>query len=1149
MSTSPGNRINRAERIKNALKNKNFKGKGSTIRIDPKGKKKKKNRKKGITQSRDISIRASAEVRNTIYGTMRVGSVVSFMDAGGNQESKAHLTTGTGNSSIGWVAKEAGAEGNDISITIVVPSSNPSISVGVVGSAITVTAESSGGNSLSSANEVIQAIQGNVAATALVSVNRGGEKGGANVQALSTTNLTGGGGTWLHMVHTLCGHEIDVVEKIFINGRELVLGGSPDPRWATGFFQGFAFATLNYGETDQEAIGDLIQQLPDKWGANDRQRGCAHVYTINIFKENIYSGGDPEYSFLVHGKKVLDPRTGQTVWSNNAALVALDHLLTAKQDGGCGVAQSKIDLENFKDAADICDEEVTIAAGGTEPRYTINIDFEWDNQPRDMLEIFAQAMMGSIIKYNGKWRCFPGTWREPVMDLNEDDVRGAIQITARNEKKLLYNRAKGTFLDPNQDYEQVDLPAVKNGTYLTQDGGEENWFDIDLNGVTSPGQGQRILKYRMEESRQGTKISFPASLRTYKLHPEDNIRANLARYGYVTKYFKVVDIDFEISGQEGQWCIKPILYLQETAEELYDWNEGEETIIDPAPDTNLPDPLTAIAPSNVLLESGTDQLFLQLSGHVMTRLKVSWDMATSPFTLFGGYHEIQYKKSADGNWSNSETVLGDSNFHHIINVQDGVAYDVRIRAVNALRHGSSWVQVLNHTVIGKTAPPSNVSNFNAVVTDFGIKFNWSAIADIDSDVYQIREGSNWNTATTIATVRSSDGNVFNYEVLTAGTRTFLIKAIDTSGNYSLNATSVSVTILSPHPVNNFVPNALGNNVVLDWRKPNATTLTVNKYLVYKGDDFETADLVGEVFGTFHTYIERFGGTFTYWIVAVDVGGNLSTAVSDSVLIIPSDDFYIQADLDLFASLSSQAFISTNAQKKAIYAPVGVEAASLPLLLNTGQGEETWRSHFENNGFTTIQEFIDAGYVKYLQPTPTGVTAHFEFAVDYVVTFASSFIDFRYSVETLGGSCVIVPYIATSPDGTVWTEYNDTTQAFASNFRYVRYGVRVTADDDKSLVKFTGLRAILQVQRAEEAQIITAQASDHPTGTLVTFVKPFLDVEDIQVSVNSDTEAKVAYVYNFSVVPAQGYLHVLVWDPDGDPITKQVTCRIRGAVNV
>ena len=882
-ATAKPKKINRAERFAQRLKDKKFKGKGSTIRITPNSKKKKKNKKKGIAQSREISVRESAAVRNTIYGTMRLGGVISFMDAGGEKESKAHLTTGTGNSSIGWVAKEDGSEGNDISVTIVVPASNPTLSIGVIGTAITVTVQSAGGNSQSSANEVITAIRASGAADALVSVNRGGEKGGANVQALSTTNLTGGGGTWLHMVHTLCGHEIDSIQSIFLDNRLLELGGSPDPRWATNYYAGFASATLNYGETDQEAIADLIDQLPDKWTSNDRQRGCAHVYTNNIFKESIYPTGEPDFSFIVNGKKLYDPRDGidpaVKTFSNNAALVVLDYLLTPKQDGGCGIAIGDIDLANFEDAADVCDEAIPIAAGGTEPRYTINIDFEWDNQPRDMLEIFAQSMMGAIVKYNGKWRCFPGTWRVPVMSLTEDDIRGPISITTRNEKRQLFNRAKGTFLDPYQEYEQVDLPAVKNSTYLTEDGSEENWFDVDLTAVTSPGQGQRILKYHMEKSRQGISISFPASLKTYQLAVEDTIDLTVERYGWTNKEFLVVDIDFEVSGSEGAWKIEPILYLEETAEALYDWDVGEETEIDPAPDTNLPDPLTAIAPSNVVLSSGTSELFLRSDGTVFTRLKVAWDMSESPYILFGGWYELQFKETATSDWSHTENILGDSNFHHILNVQDGASADVRIRSVNALKFPSSWVTVTGHTVIGKTAAPSNVSNFTATKSDFGIIMAWDAISDLDADLYEIRVGASWAAGTLVTQSYSTS---FRWEFRTAGTYNLMIKAVDTTGNYSTTEATQSLTINAPQaPVVSSV--ITGPNAVFTWTKPTAD-FAIREYEVRYGASYAAGTPVAIVTANDFILPVNWGGARTFWIAARDVAGNTGTADSEEITI-------------------------------------------------------------------------------------------------------------------------------------------------------------------------------------------------------------------------------------------------------------------------
>jgi hypothetical protein len=100
-------------------------------------------------------------------------------------QSKATLTAGTGTSSLAFTANRPGTPGNSISVAVVAGSG--SLSVGVVGQAITVTLAAGG----STANAVKAAVDAHATAKTLVQVVSGGT---GSVAALAATNLSGGTG-------------------------------------------------------------------------------------------------------------------------------------------------------------------------------------------------------------------------------------------------------------------------------------------------------------------------------------------------------------------------------------------------------------------------------------------------------------------------------------------------------------------------------------------------------------------------------------------------------------------------------------------------------------------------------------------------------------------------------------------------------------------------------------------------------------------------------------------------------------------------------------------------------------------------------------------------------------------------------------------
>lgn len=100
---------------------------------------------------------------------------------------------------------------------------------------------------------------------------------------------------------------------------------------------------------------------------------------------------------------------------------------------------------------------------------------------------------------------------------------------------------------------------------------------------------------------------------------------------------------------------------------------------------------------------------------------------------------------------------------------------------------------IDYTVRGKSAPPADVTNFRIN----GLDLSWNPVPDVDLAGYVIRFNSAadtwWPTATPLhdGLLTESPYTIVNRP---SGVVTFLIKAVDTSGNESLNAASISINL-------------------------------------------------------------------------------------------------------------------------------------------------------------------------------------------------------------------------------------------------------------------------------------------------------------------------------------------------------------------
>lgn len=690
------------------------------------------------------------------------------------------------------------------------------------------------------------------------------------------------------LIITLSGHEISAVQELYIDKARVVFQ-SGTSGWSKEFVlpDGTVIPAMNklfmqptLGADDQLAIGDLVALNPSKWTWEHRQRSCAHVYIQLVWDAYLFGDGLPDFSFLVHGKPVYDPRTETTYFTNLAALCAADYLRDTRI--GAGVPDSRIDFDSLSEAATVCGEDVPLQGGGTEKRYTVNGYWTTQETHGRVLERMAAAMGGHITFTNGLWRFWPAKWREPTITLTEDDIRGPIRMQVLASREDIFNGVRGTFVSAAAKYVETDYPPVKNAYYATVNG-EEIWENIDFNLVTSAPTCQRLAKIEIERIQQGIQLEFSASLKAYPLQAPENVNLSLERYGFTPKTFEVVRTNLSQSGSgDSTPEILVDLTLRETAAGVFNWDYWEETVGDVAPNTTLPSPFSVSPPVNLILLSGTDQLYQRLDGTVVPRVKLTWDALNDFFVTSGGHVEIQFKRSDSADWLTAPEMPGSTTTTFITDVQDGTHYDFRVRAVNAFGNVSDWTTIVYHFVVGKTALPSNVTVFNSVLYEDGILLGWNEIPDIDIDYYEIREGTSWESSTSIFKGRTTQLKLGTRAV---GTYTFHIRAFDTSRNASVGTLSTSVTILPPI-ISSAQASIVGVNVVIDWEEAVVGSWAIDGYAISYGDVFASATPAAFVKASILTLKVEWLGLRRFWIQVRDVFGNLSTPIAVDVPVSP-----------------------------------------------------------------------------------------------------------------------------------------------------------------------------------------------------------------------------------------------------------------------
>lgn len=573
-------------------------------------------------------------------------------------------------------------------------------------------------------------------------------------------------------------------------------GGSITRRGLTTSNVAFVRVKKHLGTTDQAADSDLIVECG--LTADFRLRGIAYIYARLEYSHDAFPLGTPNISAVVKGKKVYDPRTLTAAWSANAALCVRDYLAS---NYGFNAQSDEINDTYFTAAANACDEDVTLKDGGTQDRYTCNGVVDTAVAPLDNLASLLTSLAGAVTYVQGKFRCHAGVYDSPSGDIDTTIFAGSVKIRARTPRKELFNAVKGTYLDPNKNWQPTDFPFVTNSTYESQDGGERIYKDLELPFTNHPEAAQRLGKVILEKARQGLVVELSVFHDALKYSVFDVVTLTNSQMGWNAKPFRI--IKWSMSAGEG---VSPVmLVLQEESSASYDWNNGEATENDAAPDTDLPDPFTVQTPGALTV---TESLYITRSGDGVKALAtMRWVASTD--ALLDSY-QPEYKANGDEVWSKlPRTTALESVIEDIAPGQ----YDFRVKALNTLLVSSSYATA-SKQITGLLSPPTEPQNLTISTIGGLAVLRWDLSIDLDVKIggrivfrHSPNTAASWTESTTIG---EAVAGVLTTAILPLKPGAYLAKAVDSSGVESVTPASVTtsqatalsfanVTSLTEHP--------------------------------------------------------------------------------------------------------------------------------------------------------------------------------------------------------------------------------------------------------------------------------------------------------------------------------------------------------------
>lgn len=419
----------------------------------------------------------------------------------------------------------------------------------------------------------------------------------------------------LHLAIVLAAHEVEEIGAIYFTDAVVPLDGGGAATSEPYKKDGTVFATIykHLGTTEQTADAVLVANSDGEWTSAHRLRGLAYIHAMLRWDEKAYAGGLPNISAIVKGRKVYDPRSETTEWSDNPALCIMDYLTA---DFGLQATLDEIDLDSFIAAANICDEFVDTIES-SERRYTCNGVVDLSSTPQSILEDMLTSCAGHLICIGGKWRLRVGAWNPAVHALEPKHARDSVVFRPYRTRRELINVVKGAFISPDHQWQPTDYPEVAIAAYQTQDGGDYAASTLDLPFTQSPTMAQRIARIALEQNRRQKALSFPANLTGFRVAAGDNVSIDLPRFG-------LAGLVCTVSGWQMSEDLGVDLDLIEDDESVYSFSASDLKALDGAPSVTVLNnaAVQPAPPADVTAIEGADYI------------KISWRQITDSDFLY-----------------------------------------------------------------------------------------------------------------------------------------------------------------------------------------------------------------------------------------------------------------------------------------------------------------------------------------------------------------------------------------------------------------------------------------------------------------------------------------------------------------------------------
>jgi len=562
---------------------------------------------------------------------------------------------------------------------------------------------------------------------------------------------------------------------------------------------------------DNQVASSVLSTLTN-WTSAHKLSGVAYVAIRFKWNQDVF-GNIPDVKVIVQGRKVFDPRDNSTVFSSNPALCLLDYLRNNRYGKGLPDSAFETNFASFATSATTCETQETPYSGASDINlFDTNAVIDTSQKVFENVKKLLNPMRAFFTYTLGNYKLKIEGTGSAVKTITSDNVVGGAKVLGER-KGSKYNRVLGTFTNPEKNF-QLDtisyppaddssLPvADRHATMVTADNGTLLEGDFEFKNVTSPYQTEALCEVILRRSRNQLQVQLRLTSEFLDLSIGEIVAITYPSGGFNAKPFVVqgltINEDLTVDVQ-----------LFEHQDNFYAWStKSEEPTI---ADSILPNPFNVQPPASLTL---SDQLIQYNDGTVIVALDIQ--IGASPDS-FVEYYQVEYKKSSESDFQIHGQGTGLN--QRVLNVIDQDTYNVRVKAISTIGATSTYVSA-NRTIVGAVAPPSTVTDFSCNILGQEAHLSWEAVTDLDLAYYQIRystlvQGAEWQNSVSLVEKVSRPATSIS---VPARVGSYLIKAVDKLGNFSINETIIATNVST---IGNF------NNITTQTENPNFTGTKTN----------------------------------------------------------------------------------------------------------------------------------------------------------------------------------------------------------------------------------------------------------------------------------------------------------------------------------